>query len=496
MDKEDKFSDSMFTTDKSHVSDVEKEEEKLRQILDKYNMDALNDVVQENENRPINILKLNVFGAENKFRSSFMKKQLEPIISELDDNGNNLTLSKLLKKIDKTQLNFLKTDSVSNIATQLVQPEIQPFNIFNPDLLNVSVNLHLIPVKKFFLKVGTNVGNGEGDGYIKLQWRNIFGGGECIDVDTNIASNEFNMKSSRSQYLVNYSSPVFNNPNYKFSSMIYHSLRNIDFTSYHTQSIEGLTFKLGTNHLPHENKFNHELSVENLIRSIDIKINNSSSSNYRNNSLITDYYLLNAGENFKSSLTYSISKDNRNKKYIFDRGSLIRLSNEVSLFSNNKFIKSSFDYSKGFKINKDLTFNLNYKLGFLNPINNDLVHPMDKFHLGGPYDMKGWLIGGMGPKEMNMSIGGNCFHALGLNFFSSVPFFRDSNFKLHYFTNVGKLTNKPKEILQNNSISTGIGISFAHPMAAFELNYVVPVNNEPHDHLRKGLQWGIGISFL
>lgn len=499
---EEKLQDSMFDPNgsKNDLSLGQKEEIKRQNILDEYNMKALNQLVNENEYRPVNILKFNFFGANDKFRDSFLRRQLDPLYSQLNDNGKTLTLSKLLENIDVVNFNLLKADAITNMGCQIALPENQPFNIFNPDLLNVVVNVQVVPVKKFFMKIGTNVGNGEGDGYIKLQWKNIFGGGESLDLDTNISSNEFKMKSSRSQYLINYSSPVFNNSNYKFNSILYHSLRSIDYTSYHNEAIEGLTLKLGTNHLPIENKFNHEISFENLIRSIDLKNPNAiNSSSYRNNSLMTDYFLFNAGYNFKSSLTYSIIRDSRNSRYIFDEGYYMKFSNELSLFSKNKFIKTCLDYSKGYRINEDLLFNFNFKAGVINAISNDLIHPMDKFQLGGSNDVKGWLISGMGPKQMNLSVGGNYFHAMGLNLFTNVPYYRDSNFKFHLFSNIGKLTNYSKldsNIWKNNCISAGFGLSYTHPMAAFELNWVVPISANANDNLRKGIQWGIGISFL
>lgn len=494
----DSLAESMFSpgTTGSGKTAAEKEEEKRQQILDEYNMKALSQVVNENELRPVNILRVNLLGDNGKYRETFLQRQLEPVTSQLDDGGTTLTVSKLLKRIDQVNMNLVKTDAISNMACQLAVPERQPYNIFNPDLLNIVVNMQIVPVKRFFMKIGTNVGNGEGDGYVKLQWRNMFGGGESLDLDTNISSDEFKLKSSRSEYLINYSCPVLNSPEYRFSSIFYHSSRSIDYTSFHNQAIEGLTLKLSTNRLPVENRFNHELSVENLIRSIDLR--SSPNPSYRNNSLVTDYFLFNSGHNFKSSMTYSIVKDCRNSKYIFDSGYYMRLSNELSLFSQNKFVKTCFDYSRAYRLNRDVVFNLNFKTGLVRALAGDLVHPMDKFQLGGANDVKGWLVSGMGPKQMNMSVGGNYFHALGLNVFTSVPYYRDSNFKFHLFSNVGKLTNCARldNVLRNNGVSAGFGLSYNHPMAAFELNWVVPVSASANDGLRRGLQWGIGVSFL
>lgn len=473
----------------------EEEEMKRQTLLDTYNFNAMKSVISDNQLRPINILGLNLIGADGKFRDSFLKQQLSPLLEHINDGGEHLTLSKVLENIDKINFNLMKTDCISGMGCQLSIPEQQPLNIFYPDLMNIVVNMQVIPVKKFFMKIGTNVGNGEGDGYVKLQWKNIFGGGESLDLDTNLSSNEFKMRSSRSQYLINYSSPVFNNADLKFNAIFYHSSRNIDYTSYHQESIEGMTLKVGTNFLPIENKFNHEISIENLIRSIDLK---HSFSTYRNNTLMNDFFLFNAGDSFKSSFVHSIFKDCRTSKYIFDdKGYYMRFSNELSLFSKHKFMKNSFDYSKGCKIGQNFTFNFNFKTGIINSIGNDLIHPMDKFQLGGPNDIKGWMIAGMGPKQMNMGVGGNYFHAIGLNLFSNLPYYRDSNLKLHAFTNIGKLTNKIEpNIFKDNGVSLGFGLSYNHPMAAFELNWAVPIVGNTNDHFRKGIQWGIGLSFL
>lgn len=374
--KNTELEDNVFTPGDSNsenkASTIAQEEElKRQQILDTYNMNAVNEVVVENETRPVNITNFNFLGSDGKFRTSFLKRQLEPVIKHLntEQNGNNLTFSGLLKAIDEVNFNLIKTDTISNMGSQVGVPERQPLNIFNPDMLNVFVNMQVVPVKKFFLKIGTNVGNGEGDGYVKLQWRNIFGGGESLDLDTNLSSNDIKMQSSRSQYMLNYSSPIFNSPDYKFSSTFFHSLRTIDYTSFHSQSIEGMTLKVGTNYLPLENKLNHELSFENMIRNIDLKSSlDPTVAKIRNNTLMTDYFLFNAGSSFKSSLTYSIVKDTREKKYIFDKGHYLRLSHELSVLSQNKFAKTSFDYSTAYRLSPDILFNVNFKTGILCPL--------------------------------------------------------------------------------------------------------------------------------
>ncbi|GMF50835.1 unnamed protein product [[Candida] boidinii] len=133
---------------------------------------------------------------------------------------------------------------------------------------------------------------------------------------------------------------------------------------------------------------------------------------------------------------------------------------------------------------------------------------MDKFQLGGPNDIRGFKISGLGPKQMGLPIGGDAFIAYGLSCFTKLPFLsKDSNFKFHSFINTGKSVSldngedvfKKLFLFNKNSglsCTAGIGLIFAHPMARFELNIGVPILKNPGDDIRKGLQYGIGLSFM
>ena len=46
------------------------------------------------------------------------------------------------------------------------------------------------------------------------------------------------------------------------------------------------------------------------------------------------------------------------------------------------------------------------------------------------------------------------------------------------------------------SMSTGIGLVYAHPVARFELNFSLPLVQRKGENARKGFQFGIGINFL
>ncbi|ODV83147.1 hypothetical protein CANARDRAFT_203725 [[Candida] arabinofermentans NRRL YB-2248] len=481
--------ETFATPEVDKLTPLQELELKRQNIIMDYNKLAMEEVLKLNATRPVRIVKLNLYGAGNHFRDSFLTRQLEPMLKNCD----SLTTTDFLKRIDLTSLNFSKMGVISNIAMNFDESKFKNPFVSN-NTLELIANVQIIPVKKFFMKVGTNLGNGEGDGYVTLQWKNIFGGGESLNFDTNLTSNEIG-KTNKSQYLFNYSMPLMNHPDFKYDCILYHSSRLLDYTTYHEQSINGITNKFSSN----LGFINHELSIENLIRSIKLVSPNNDTS-YRNNSLINDYYLFGAGDNFKSSLSYSLSYDTRDNTILPRLGSSFKISSELSMFPlNSSFIKTMLQITQNKTIGNNI-FNFNFKTGLIHSLNNDLkIHPMDKFQLGGANDIRGFQINGLGPKQMGLTIGGDAFFGCGLSMFNKLPFLNnDSNFKFHSFINSGKLVNKNNlnNLFNNFNISSGVGLVYASPMARFELNFVVPIAVHHGDDLRKGIQYGIGLSFM
>ncbi|QPG76797.1 hypothetical protein FOA43_004191 [Brettanomyces nanus] len=498
-DFDERFMES-FSSDSSDTSKSMKIAWQQQDAVGKYNRTVLNNIIAENRTRPVKVPQVVVLGAGDSFRYAFLQRQLQPLLS----NNERLTMEDFLKNVDLTALNFMKTGTIRNIGLSLTQPQMKsPTNC--EDTLEFVANLNVLPVKKFFMKVGTNVGNGEGDGYLTLQWKNIFGGGELLNFDTNLSLNGLGTKN-KSQYLLNYSMPLNNNPNLKFDSLVYHSSRLIDYTTYHDQYSTGITNRISSNFFPSEKKFNHELSFENLLRGIKMAY---SPNNYRGNSLVNDYFLMNAGHSLKSSLCYTLKYDSRDSLVLSRHGNALKISSELSILPGSRFLKNCLESSSSLPLTDTSCLNINWKLGLITRLYGDPVNPMDKFQLGGPNDMRGFMLSGMGPKQMGMSIGGDAFFAAGISLFNKIPFVaKDSNFKMHSFLNTGKLINVgsykdggsisdiARGVTTEVDLSAGLGVVYAHPAARFELNYTLPLVAHSGDDLRRGLQWGIGLSFL
>ncbi|GME77271.1 unnamed protein product [Ambrosiozyma monospora] len=393
----DRFMET-FGTGQTKKDEHEKLELARQELIVDYNRKVLEKTLEDNATRPVRVQQVNVIGGAHKYRDAFLARQLQPLLCE---NGG-LTLEKFLKNVDLSTLNLTKTGAIDNIGMSFhLLPNRGSYSW--PNALDLVTNVQLKPVNKFFMKVGTNIGNGEGDGYLTMQWRNIFGGAECLNLDTNLTSNNIKARS-KSQYLLSYTSPILNHPDFKYEGLIYHSSRLADYTTYHEQLINGITNRFSTNYLTVENQFNHQISFENLLRSIKLA---HAPGNYRNISLINDYHLYNAGDALKSSIVYTISHDSRDQMIIPRAGHFFKSSLELSMLPGSRFVKGQTELSTAKALSETATLNACFKTGLLKALQGDGVHPMDKFQLGGANDVRGFLMSGLGPKQMGLTIGGD-----------------------------------------------------------------------------------------
>jgi len=143
----------------------------------------------------------------------------------------------------------------------------------------------------------------------------------------------------------------------------------------------------------------------------------------------------------------------------------------------------------------------------------------DRFQLGGPTDVRGFKIAGLGPRDGPDAAGGDVYAAGSLNLLFPFPRVgKDSPLRFQVFANGGRLlalknrgekggqasSSVSKSVystvaeLANGlpSLAAGVGIVYAHPVARFELNFSLPLVLRRGEEARKGLQFGVGISFL
>ncbi|CCE63919.1 hypothetical protein TPHA_0G00830 [Tetrapisispora phaffii CBS 4417] len=468
----------------------------LNDLLMNENKKRIEKLFENNSATPIKISSIVVHNSEH-VRSEILKLYLDATLS------NAFTFKELCESADDLAKKLIQHGLVENISNTFDTQGISRHNLIastypstlydssniptKVSVIDITSKIKLIPLKKFMAKTGTNIGNGEGDGYLQFQLRNIFGGGERLNLDITKGT------KTHSSYLLNYTQPV--NPTWIWDTILYQNNRQLGSSI--DMIVGGLRSSIKGKTGIHD-YVNHEFYIEGLLR--ETKIISSNCSNT---------LLFQAGNDQKVSIGHSIAWDTRDNHIIPTYGSFLKVFNEVAL---NRYLKSQIEVNTAMSFLKNslITVNGTMRLGYISNISSTLrpLHIGDRFQLGGGNDVRSFQPMGLGPKDIYDSIGGNSYTAYGISVFTALPFksLMTSNFKIHTFINGGKLinhnssngtfTDAVKDLIKENSLSTGVGIIFKHPVARFELNFTLPLITHKSDMVRKGFQYGIGISFL
>lgn len=428
----------------------------------------------ENTTYPIRVKNVQVTNGEH-FRDLFLALLLLPLLSR-----DLYTLADFVGAIDSSYQTLQKHQVLQNCLVLLHPLPRRPWA--KSRTLEVVPVFNLLPQKRFFAKTGTNVGNGEGDGYIQFQLRNMFGGAENLVFDAVTGT------KTPSSYLLDYSQPVLNSARYLWNTLVYVNTRKLDALQSSVDT-KGITTKIQTRY---DSPLNYSLSLENCWRSM---------SNHGSRSLQVMAQLANT---YKSSLLLNVQYDTRDNHVLPLTGHFARLGLEQSgLFAWNSvaYSKLLWESQLALRLNEHHSALFSTRAGALFNTLGGGSNVLDRFNCGGPNDVRSFSLHGLGPKDNNSSLGGDYFVSGGLSLISKIPrIAADSNFKLHQFVNVGKLFGTTEELrkslFKDYSVGIGSGILYNHPMARFELNFVLPICASSTDSVRKGLQYGVGVSFL
>lgn len=481
----DRLSAAASSSSSQKLSPQEKELQLLlelkQRLMESQNQQYLEELFKAHSTTPINVKNVQITNSQS-FRNGFLQQQLSPLL------GNSLvTLETFFHNVDAVNSNLVKLGVVERSVISLTQLPKTIFSQRRLHTVDIVPVFNIVPVKKFYAKTGTNIGNGEGDGYIQFQLKNLFGGAENLIFDAITGT------KTPSSYLLNYNQPIFNNASYIFENLAHLNTRKHDWLGSEVQS-KGLTHRVYTQF---NSRINHELVLENTWRTL-INTNSKALS-----------VLSQSGHDVKSSIIYNWKYDSRNNGHLPTSGKYLRLGCEYGglwSFNSAKFLKVVAESQFSHQLNKLNFVIFSSKAGLLHNLSKLPSSVLDRFYIGGPNDVRSFTLNGLGPKSYNSSVGGDYFLNGGVSLVSQIPGVSlDSNFKLHNFFNFGKLLpidsskgvgELARDITREFSASYGFGILYDHPMARFELNFVLPLAVHERDSTRKGIQYGIGISFL
>ena len=416
---------------------------------------------------------------------------------------------------------FTETDTL-DIEIFRAPPEVF---LTSPDQTNpsstptdVDVDIRVREHSRFKLQTGTDVGNGEGSAYGSLLWRNMFGGAEMLTFNAKAGTR------TRSAYSANLTAPVNSNPNTTITLEGLASAAEKPWAS-HEEVIKG-----GSLRFTWLNQMQDAQSIEYMGAWRQVTgLGHGASPTVRGD----------AGDSVKSAIKYTYFRERRDNPQLPQDGYMLRSAWELAgvgpLAGDVAFSKNEMEVGGALPLDlpgalerSGISIGGGLRMGMLYPMalgfgSGSKISPSrinDRFQLGGPTDVRGFKLGGIGPHDGQDSVGGDMFAAGSVNLLAPLPYKGpDSALRVQLFANGGRLVAMKSDGRQGGDLSSkavmngmagavadlfrgapsmaaGVGLVYAYPVARFELNFSLPLVLRKGEVGTKGLQVGVGINFL
>jgi outer membrane protein insertion porin family len=356
----------------------------------------------------------------------------------------------------------------------------------------------------YTIKTGTEAGASEADAYVHAELRNLLGGAETLNAHGSLGTR------TRSAYSLAFDSPILSNPDLKFQVNGFASSTLKSWAS-HEEVLRGGTSKLlwrsKTGH-------QHEVGYSGIWRQVTSLAENASPT-----------VRADAGDSFKSSITHAWTNDKRDYPLLPNSGYLVKtvselagfggLSGDVAFFKSEAESQLALPFgSTGITLTAGLRGGLIYPLALPGQNQPQASRINDRFILGGPNNVRGFRLAGLGPHDGSDAVGGDVYAAGGASLLLPVPRVgKETPLRLQAFINGGRLLSLKGQGKQGNvqnslsktissladempSAAAGVGLVYAHPIARFEINFSLPLVMRAREESRKGLSFGVGIEFL
>ncbi|MCJ1409971.1 hypothetical protein MMC19_004056 [Ptychographa xylographoides] len=469
------------------------------------------DLIGTNSTLPTTISSIRILNANNT-RKGFLARIFDPILSANHDRP--YTLAEAIREISIGADKLHRLDIFEDPISIFLDKPSRADPSTTPSDLDVFISVK--EKSRILLKTGTDVGNAEGSAYGTLLLRNAFGGAESFNVNASLGTR------TRSAYQATFETPILSNPNLRVELGGLASSTDKSWAS-HEEVLKGGWAKL---RWFTAGRHKHEFGYNGVWRQIT-GLASSASPTVR----------ADAGDTVKSSISHTWINDRRNNPFLPSRGYHVKTVSEIAgwgpLQGDVAFWKSELETQTALSVpipgvegESGVTFTTGFRAGLLYPLSlgsdpkPHSSHLNDRFQLGGPTDVRGFRLSGLGPRDGTDAVGGDVYAAGSANLLFPIPRIgAERPFRIQAFVNGGRLlalkhsTNKDSDTdrkasqksvystiaeLGNGlpSMAAGFGLVYAHPVARFELNFTLPLVLRKGEDARKGLQFGIGINLL
>ncbi|KAH8549405.1 surface antigen-domain-containing protein [Umbelopsis sp. PMI_123] len=439
------------------------------------------DISSLNSETPLHVSSLRVVGTGST-RTSFLNSVTSGIFRAT-------TLQQVVESVQDAADKLRRHDIFSNIEVVL--------DTAKETTDAIDVVLKLEEKGRTVVKTNAEISDNEANVNGNFVLRNLFGGAETFGTSVEFGNRN---KAAFKSYL---STPVKSSPDAKLVAHISGRLRdNTGIASYEEFNRNaGVAFKAISKCGFHELGYNATWR--------DTKAQNTASANVKDQ----------AGQSFKTAITHSFIRDRRDNATLPTQGHYLALHHElagVGTKSDSSYFKKELAaqvhhrlwgpvVAESGQAVAPLVLSGGFRAGLIASLDKKEPHISDRFILGGPTSIRGFKLGGIGPRDGDDAAGGEAYWAAGLSAVAAIPGIIDKPIKAHAFINAGNLIkwstgtsyNETKEaLLLNPRISYGVGLIFHHPAARVEANFCFPVQFSGGDLEQAGFQAGFGINFL
>lgn len=459
---------------------------------------------------------IRVIGAQNT-RHGFLERIFDPLLSQNRAGQPYYTLREALTEISGAvdKLNRLEIFQ-QPISTYVDRPDQTDASSTPTDY---SVYVTAKERGRYTIKTGTEAGSAEGSAYVNATLRNIFGGAERLNANASLGTR------TRSAYSATFDSPILSNPDLRLELGGLQSSTLKPFAS-HEEIMRGGQGRLLWSTSPYSR---HDFAYNGFWRQITGLAEKASPT-----------VRADAGDSFKSSISHTWTRDSRDIPMLPSRGTLMKTVTELAgsgpLKGDVAFGKFEVESQAavpvpipGIKGDSGVSFTASLRGGILCPLPlAGQQYPTqsrinDRFQLGGPTDVRGFRISGLGPRDGQDAAGGDVYAAGGASILFPLPRVgKETPLRFQAFLNGGRLLPlkdmrqgdaKDSPLSMNDvsdglsravndltsslpSAAAGFGLVYAHPAARVEVNFSLPLVIRKGEEGRKGLSFGVGLSFL
>ncbi|KAF2145195.1 uncharacterized protein K452DRAFT_284589 [Aplosporella prunicola CBS 121167] len=463
------------------------------------------ELVASNFTLPVTISSVRVLQAKHT-RHGFLQRIFDPMLSVNRDRPYTLEealsdLSGAVGKLERFDI-FKSPISVFIDKPDKANPSTAPTDI--------DVYLQARERSRYTIKTGTEAGSAEGSAYASAELRNLFGGAESLHAHASAGTR------TRSAYSATFDTPILSNPGLRWEIGGLASSTLKSWAS-HEEVLKGGSTKLkwltSSGH-------RHELAYSGLWRQITGLAANASPT-----------VRADAGDSFKSSVSHTYTLDRRDMPLLPSRGYLLKTLAEIAgagpLGGDVSFGKLELESQAAlpFAPLPGVAFTTSFRAGMLYPLAlggakapNSRLN--DRFQLGGPTDVRGFRLAGLGPRDGSDAIGGDVYAAGSASLMLPLPRIgADTPLRFQAFVNAGRLLalKEPREKTEGHdaadvaesmkatlqelgnglpSCAAGVGLVYAHPVARFEVNFSLPLVLRKGEQGRKGVHFGVGLEFM